>query len=307
MLFFRATKKPPEGYEFFTFAQWEYFAQLVKEYWEHQGATPLIEGGVLTIQGREGRMGLLNIAQQCFREKKSQWSRLVGRHFDNIAKAGDEQKIFTQNRADFEKVRELLAVRLYPEELHKGRSDTNAFVYRSDFPGTVSALVIDFPSSVSTVRRDDAMSWGKSDDELFAIGVENVLKKYPAKPIPYELKGGYKIGAFLGDDVYVTTSVLAIEKYPAYVGSYGTLFGIPHRQTFMCYPIENADVISVVNKLCVMIDGMYREGPGSISPHLYWYRDGETIVIPHEMIQGKLHVSPPQKFISLINELVEKK
>ena len=43
---------------------------------------------------------------------------------------------------------------------------------------------------------------------------------------------------------------------------------------------------------------MYREGPGSISPHLYWWREGRFAQLPSKVTATSVTFSPPDVFVS---------
>ena len=54
-----------------------------------------------------------------------------------------------------------------------------------------------------------------------------------------------------------------------------------------------------------VIVGMHRDGPGSISQNLYWYHEGEYIVLPYELEDQSLRFLPPDDFSELLDELGE--
>ena len=50
---------------------------------------------------------------------------------------------------------------------------------------------------------------------------------------------------------------------------------------------------------------MHHDGPGSLSPYLYWYHDGEFTVLPYESEDDALTFVPPDEFVDVMDELTE--
>jgi hypothetical protein len=48
---------------------------------------------------------------------------------------------------------------------------------------------------------------------------------------------------------------------------------------------------------------MEREGPGSITPNLYWYRDGRFTLLPYEIANKQFNFRPPDELVDLMNQL----
>jgi hypothetical protein len=63
--------------------------------------------------------------------------------------------------------------------------------------------------------------------------------------------------------------------------------------------------MEAVTAMLQVIVGMHQDGPGSLSPHLYWRRDGETVVLPYEVEDDALTLVPPEEFMTTMDELAE--
>ncbi len=57
--------------------------------------------------------------------------------------------------------------------------------------------------------------------------------------------------------------------------------------------------------LAPLIQGLFRDGPGSISSELYWWRDGALVHLPIAPNRKGFDISPPDAFIALLNGLEE--
>ena len=50
---------------------------------------------------------------------------------------------------------------------------------------------------------------------------------------------------------------------------------------------------------------LFREGPGSISDQLYWWRGGEFVHLPHTVSGKSINFVPPDEFVQALNGLAE--
>jgi hypothetical protein len=66
--------------------------------------------------------GLSNLAQLCHHVGRKEWEGAIASHFDNLFAAVDAEDEFEELSQDFERVRPLLKVRLYPSEKAPARS-----------------------------------------------------------------------------------------------------------------------------------------------------------------------------------------
>ena len=58
---------------------------------------------------------------------------------------------------------------------------------------------------------------------------------------------------------------------------------------------------------CVQaVVGMHRDGPGSITPNLFWYRDGTFEQLPYELEGNQLSFAPSDDFVELLDQLSAK-
>jgi hypothetical protein len=69
--------------------------------------------------------------------------------------------------------------------------------------------------------------------------------------------------------------------------------------------IQNIGAMEAAGAMLQVIVGMHRDGPGSISPYLYWYHDRDFTVLPYELEDQSLKFVPPDDFAELIDELEE--
>ncbi|MBN1429356.1 MAG: hypothetical protein JXB07_13365 [Anaerolineae bacterium] len=245
------------------------------------------------------KCGLLNLAQLCRRNHKKDWKQIVFHHFDGLWETHKHSTEFEGQIANFYLAYNLLAVRLWPDR-HMQTIGEEKCIVRRDLDGVVSTLVFDLPSTIRQVRPEDADHWNKSAEELFKIGLANVRKMPRPEISEIDAGNGVKVILFAGDSFYVSTYALLLKYYPACIGPYGVLISVPTRHAMLCYPIRDIEVVKVVHTLIFVTNGMYHDGPGAISPNLYWYHDDKFTLFPYEIEDKRLAIKPPDAFVSLL-------
>jgi hypothetical protein len=50
---------------------------------------------------------------------------------------------------------------------------------------------------------------------------------------------------------------------------------------------------------------MFEQGPGSISPDLYWWREGSVTLLPSQFDGSNIQFMPPDEFVQALNALPE--
>ena len=83
----------------------------------------------------------------------------------------------------------------------------------------------------------------------------------------------------------------------------GAVFAVPHRHALLYAPIVDLGVVGSLNRIIASAVGMFQQGPGSISPGLYWWRDGSVTLLPAQLDGQKVAFAPPDDFISVLNGL----
>ena len=174
---FRKPEPHPAWASFFTDVQYRKFRRLVEDYFRTKNQQYTWGDGVISLQpgetGNVHQLGLVNLGQLCARNEEAEWGQIVADHFRTLEKSQSEQKVLEKRLTDFDRVQELLAVRLWPES-YLGELDEKRMIYRTDLPGTISALVYDLPSSIRNVTPDECDTWARTKDELFSLALDNV-------------------------------------------------------------------------------------------------------------------------------------
>ena len=294
----------PEWAAPLTLQQFADFRGALEDYFKNWDIPVEVKDGFV-LTGREffghRRFGLGNLRQICAQMPNERYLAIVTGHFDALVSAYKFEKEFDANSADFEKIREFIGARLYHRD-SIGMVGEAAVLGQHIGESVVEVLVFDLPQSVRNVQAKFLDTWGKSRETLFALGRQNIRAKYATdlKPIAVE---DMEFHFAQGDHFFVPNIVLHLEEYPHLIGTHGTLLAMPHRHTTMLYPIENDQLMAMMHRLIPAAHGMNSEGPGAVSPHLYWYSKGVFHEITIEQVDQQLSVTPPPEFVELLNEL----
>lgn len=302
----RATASVPSWAAFFDEHRYAAFVDAVA--YELQGRNDVvqIEDGIahVTLDGEEEAhaFGLQNLAQICNQANEEEWPEIIRHHFDGVVASttGDQLAGIAD---DFEQVKEVLKVRLYPADAVE--DSLEGLQHRVVGEGLIAVLAYDLPDAVATVPRGDLAKWPIDADQAFALGLRNVLAETDIEHERIELEGGAVFSAMVGDSFFVTSRLLSLETFIAPTSQHGALVAVPNRHTLLWAPIVDLAVLDVLNALLVIAYRRYEEGPGSLSPYVYWWRPDDTLVtLPAEIHGDALQFSPPPDFLEdCLNEL----
>lgn len=294
----------PDWAPFFEKNEYNEFLKAIDLFFKQKNIEYYILDGCISFDGTsipDGTFGLSNLAQTCKLAKIGDYQRIIFQHFEAMFKVDMKDMVLNKRMFDFEQIKESIGVRFYPlgyvNQLGAGMTISKKWA------GDVAMmLVFDFKDSIMNVSGIHTKAWGKSEDELFEVGIKNIQGKYRQsllKPPGDE----FRVWFVAGEHYYNSNIVLELEKYPKLVGPYGTLIAMPHRHATIICPIHDIFIAKNIEVLLPTIYAMNAEGPGSISNHLFWYRNGEVEDLPYQVKQGKISFRPTPKFAALLETL----
>jgi len=62
-------------------------------------------------------------------------------------------------------------------------------------------------------------------------------------------------------------------------------------------------VVESIQRLIVTAASMFEQGPGSISPSLYWWRNGTVTLLPSHIDGRNIQFVPPDEFVQALETL----
>lgn len=303
----RNIEQIPDWASFFNNENYTEFIKVVKDYFTRKNIEYTIQDGVLTVDTNEfgmNSLGLVNVAQVCNQDEKRNYGAIVKEHFDSLIRTNKFNREFKKGIRDYDKVKEYIGVRIYSTD-YFAQLDKSSLLTKPLAENLDTTLIFDLPDAIETIKKEETDEWGKSVDELFETGIQNIRQKCEFEISREQMTGDFTIWFVQGNHFFTPNIVLDFNKYPELIGTYGSLIGIPHRHAVIIYPIENIEVVNAINSLIPIINGMYHEGPGSISGYLYWYKDGLFENLPYKIEDSKLQFYPPENFVEILNKLSE--
>ncbi len=253
-----------------------------------------VDDGALRLEGHAKEYGLTNVAQQ-WRESVPGIRRgLLRDRLAAIDERHDNPAIAPADMAA------LARPQLWPMEVVEEAGD--ALVAREVTEDLAAVLSLDLPTSVHAVRPEDLTATGLGEDELW----ERALAQLDdGEPIERTLLDDDELVVVLvSDSHFLASRLLALEALVGAVPPHGALVGVPHRHMLVLHAIYDATVLEAVNLMAPFVVQHFEEGPGSLSPHLYWWHDGgelERLVVDDD--EGS--VTPSAGFAALLEALTQ--
>lgn len=287
----------PEWARFFDPRAYQAFLDTVANDLGRRGDMVEIDDGVarVTIAHDRHQFGLQNLAQVCNQSETGAWADMIRQHFDNVIRSTAVTDLDTLG-SDFARVESLVKVRLYPREAVVDASGSGP-IHQHVGEQLVSALVYDLPEAVATVPSETPSRWPIDVDAAFDLGLANVLEQDEVECERVRLEHGGEFWAMVGDSFFVTSRLLVLEQYLEPRTAFGALVSVPNRHTLLFAPIVDMTVLPTLNALLVITQRRFMEGPGSLSPLVYWWRDGDLLALPADIDDGQVRFYPPEDFV----------
>ncbi len=247
------------------------------------------------VSGRmRGTVGLRNIQQSCAPLPRGQWREVIADHLGGLADAAQ----IPLDLRELAPLRQLLRARLYDE----AGEERGLLAGRVVAPGLFEALVVDQPRSVHGVPAEVAASWGEPLADLLALGRGQVIAEGLLERQHLDL--GATTATLLEDTSPYTSGHLA--WLPSYVDvpDAGALVAVPTRHLLPAHPmLDRERTLAAAQALLLNASRLYDEGPGGISPHLYWWRPAELLLLPGSVDGERAELRPPLEFVRVLESL----
>jgi hypothetical protein len=254
---------------------------------------------VVTPTGEPLVVGLTNLEQMCRRSKRSDWPQLIAGHFASLMVQVEGPDL------SFESARSMVKIRVFPEQIAipDDPDPSKSAVTEVIAPGLRWILALDLPTTVRSLSRGDLGDWGRTPEEMYDLGLANVREQ----DVPLDRDLGDGVRLLLGDSFFVATWALMLERYLDPIPEHGALVALPHRHALAFKPISDLSVVQAISGMLNLAIESYREGPGSISPNLYWWRAGKLTLLPSRLEGKRVNFMPPDEFTEMLNSLPEAK
>lgn len=256
-------------------------------------AVASIDNGV--IQLTNGRaLGLLQLAQHCHLRHRNEWHELITRYLRTMtAHLGDDVEPFSM----FD-----LRIRLVPD----CPADREIFEHLGARPfaeGVVQMLAVDVPGAVRSVPVREIEEYGWDVEEAWASAwAQTETLEHPDEVHVIDV-GGATLTHVFGERSFTSSLVRVIDQIVGPFDERGAIVAIPIRHSMLVHPIRDASARTAAAALIPITRQLHRQGPGSVSAHLYWWRDGELTWIPTYFGPDGMECYLPPDLVDVLDEL----
>ncbi|MCA8975104.1 MAG: hypothetical protein KDC98_10300 [Planctomycetes bacterium] len=300
----RPFSQRPAVYPFGDRSRKDYFLQLVRDFLGASGQRVTIRDGTATVDGSPFVHGLQHLAQTCHLSPMAEWPTIVADHLARSDTAKVRAAVTGLFENGYAQSADSLSIRIYPHDFVDDETWPH-FVNRRDLPQTRTTVVLDIGASVMPVPTPIAEQWGVPRGELFDRGLQNLARncKTPWQTLYLPVDSGIAIDV-LSDDFFAAAHVLRPDSNLPRLGHHGNLIGIPARNVLLSWPIDTAPTPLLLEALLAMTCGKHRDGPGSITPHLFWRtRSGDFLLQQGTNADGHSRLAPSPEFVDLLARL----
>jgi hypothetical protein len=299
------THEPPSWARFMRDGEWQIFLAAVELELRRRNWRYRLEDGYVWApwgaQADEGEeaLSLQNLAQLCHAAGTEQFPRVIAQHFDALVTGRKDRVMADTLAGDLTAARPYLKVRLYPRETF--RVDGDQFIVRDVADDLCAVLCFDLPSNVVTVNAESLDRWSCTADDVWYQALANLRRTEHGAVDDLDV-GGAVLKAMTGDSFFVASNLLLLGDYLDRELPWGALAAVPNRHTLVFHPIVDMTALRAIDAMVVMASGMCAEGPGSISPNLFWWRDGALRTLPSVEADDHFEFVPPDDFVTEVLE-----
>ncbi len=240
-----------------------------------------------------------NIFLNCLKAKENNWPYIIGNFLNSFIEAKKLEKTVLKEMEDFNKAIKYLYVRVFPVDYKEYLKDS---ISREDFEGTISAVVINFPTAVKNLSTGFLEKWNKKNDEIFEIALKNTLENTTKKLEKMEYTKEQSI-YFINDpdDIFLTTNIYNLSSYNELKSEYGCYLSIPSRNYLLILPLNNKEQINnSVIQFMILTNNIYSGESGNITQNIFWYYNGKLYPIKHDNKGSKGSIKLPDELIKLM-------
>ncbi|MFD3518001.1 immunity 49 family protein [Streptomyces sp. NPDC058657] len=172
----------------------------------------------------------------------------------------------------------------------------------------VFAYALDRPRSVRMLTDQDVERVG--DPQALADAARSNLMDVPVEHEEIPLEGGAVLQSVYGDSPFVASKALYLSQLHhrltgASLPQAGALVVVPTRHLLAYHPLADATVAEAINSLAAYALGAYEDGPGSLSPRVYWWHEGRLTCLTRFDEQSRtFSLQPPPELMARLRTLV---
>jgi hypothetical protein len=240
--------------------------QLLSIVVDHLGEdnVEVLEGGWAVRDRRGGVYGLVNLAQELAAIPESEWMGLVA---DRLAMLG---AISPEFPAEYGHAGPSLRVRLSADGSEPGWA-----AYRRVCDGLDEVLMMRNDVGCITVSPSQLESWGISPDRAFQDARQRTIWDEPRER-KVLARGESKI-VWVRASFFASSVLLSLDHLLSRKNLFGAVAMVPCRDALIYTEVNDDRITASVAGMIEIGSQWFVDGPGSISPEVFWYQRGGAI------------------------------
>ena len=240
--------------------------QLLSIVVDHLGKdhVEVLEGGWAVRDRRGGVYGLVNLAQELAAIPESEWMELVA---ERLAMLG---AISPEFPAEYDHAGPSLRVRLSADGSEPGWA-----AYRRVCDGLDEVLMMRNDVGCITVSPSQLESWGISPDRAFQDARQRTIWDEPRER-KVLARGESKI-VWVRASFFASSVLLSLDHLLSGKNLFGAVAMVPCRDALIYTEVNDDRITASVAGMIEIGSQWFVDGPGSISPEVFWYQRGGTI------------------------------
>ncbi len=299
----------PAWASYLSLAQWRSLLGAVERDLRARGLLARFQGDYFSAtfpDGRRAQLGLVNLAARCRGVDVDLHHDLARAHFDAALGPIMTPGSGLLGEVAYADVAPRLIAHVYRADVIGDARDR--VVARPLCDGLVTALAVDLGHAIASLPSDLPARWGRSEDELFRVGLANVERQrvrretFPSHALP---------GVIVSGGNHTVTSQVHFlgnhlgRRYPA-----GAIVGLPARSMIFAIPLRNgADAAAMerltraVSTALTLLDGVASDplfADQRFSSDLYWWCDGVLRPLPATSTAAGPAVMPPDELMGAL-------
>lgn len=272
-------RKLPQQYEhLIDQMQYTTLLNICLEVLGKQGTVQSVTDGTIKMgnwgEHKEIHISLDNLVRKCKNADAAEWEEIITLHF---SKFPTNEAALNYIYKDYEFAGKLLKILIKPNGSFRKIEDQ--LIYRVDFPGTQSYLVIDFDDKFHFVNSQHINEWEQSINDLFLDALANTAEE-KMEIARIDLDEESEVFAFFSGDYAASYMIDLQQNAPFAVGEMGAIVVIPTKGAAFAYPINDERIMEFIASFNPLIEKIYNEDEYPITDDYYWYYNGKYEQFP---------------------------
>ncbi|MDP3984401.1 MAG: hypothetical protein Q8Q52_05250 [Acidimicrobiia bacterium] len=208
--------------------------------------------------------GLVNLAQSLDIVPEEEWPERVGDWINRLVQTRPTEL------PDYQQAAARLRIRLAADASQPGWA-----VHRRICDGLDEMLMLRNDVGCETVNEEQLASWGQPPERVWADARQHTIWD-EARERRLLARGRTRV-VWVRNSFFASSVLLSLDHLLRPKNPHGALAMVPCRDALLYVEMDDAEVVHDAAAMMEIGSQWYVDGPGSISPDVFWYRPGGLI------------------------------